>query len=141
MKRRKFLNLLGGAAAWPLAARAQQKLPTIGFLHSGAAEANTTRLERFHKGLRDGGFVEGRNVAIEYRWAAGDNTKLREMAADLIGRGVTVIATPLATPAAVAAKAATSTIPIVFATPVDPVALGLVTSSTGRAATPPGSQP
>jgi putative ABC transport system substrate-binding protein len=130
MKRRDFLRLGGGVAlGWPLQAAAQQAdLPVIGFLHSGAPEQNVARMNAFRKGLGDAGFVEGRNVTIEYRWAAGRNEALPELAADLIRRKVLLIATPGSTPAAVAAKAATATIPIVFGVGADPVALGLLHS-------------
>src|SRR4051812_17103578 len=130
MRRRDFITLVaGGTVAWPLVARAQQAaMPVIGFLHSGSPEPNARRLAGFRKGLSDAGFVEGKNVAIEFRWAQGKDERLREWGADLTRRRVAVIATLSSTTAAVAARAATSTFPIFFLGAAPPVELGLVTS-------------
>ena len=125
MRRRDFITLLGGAAAWPLAAWAQQKLPLIGWLSSGSAEGYVEELAAFRRGLGENGYVEGRSVAIEYRWAEGHYERLSALAADLIDRKVAVLAAGGGFTGE-AAKALTTTIPIVFATGGDPVAAGAV---------------
>ena len=130
MKRREFISLLGGAAvAWPVFGHAQQPaMPVIGLLDTGSVDSNTRFLRPFWEGLGQVGYFEGKNVTIEYRWAEGQYDRLADLAADLVQRKVTVIAIPSSTPAAVAAKKATTTIPIVFGVGGDPVRLGLITS-------------
>ena len=130
MRRRDFLTLLGGAAAapaWPLALRAQQSaLPIVGFVNTGSAEGLKSRADAFRKGLSEAGLVEGKDVTIEYHWLEGRTDHLAAVMADLVKRKVAVIATPGSVVAALAAKAATTTVPIAFAVPEDPVRLGLV---------------
>jgi len=131
MRRREFITLIGGAAAaWPLAARAKQRaaMPIVGYLDFYAAEPTGIFLAAFHKGLGEAGYVEGRNVSIEYRYANSEKERLPEMVADLIRRRVAVIVTPFGTAAALAAKSATTAIPIVFMTSGDPMQEGLVAS-------------
>jgi putative tryptophan/tyrosine transport system substrate-binding protein len=130
MNRRDFITSLGSAAAaWPLAARAQQPaVPLVGYLHFGSSAESRDRVAAFHRGLKELGFEEGRNIAIEYRWADNQADRLPELAADLIRRGVAVISTPAGAETARVLKDLTTTIPIVFSTSVDPVESGLVRS-------------
>src|SRR5215472_8285843 len=128
MRRREFITVLGGAAVWPLIASAQQQaLPVIGFLSAGTFEKNRDYVAAFHRGLTDGGFAEGRNVGLEYRCSEGDSDRLPELAKDLVRRHVALIVAAT-TPASLAAKAATQTVPVVFVIGTDPVGIGLVAS-------------
>jgi putative ABC transport system substrate-binding protein len=127
IRRRQFIALFGGAVAWPIAVRGQQAAtPVVGYLYSGSPETSAPWVAAFRKGLSEQGFTEGRNVAIEYRWANNEPGRLRELADDLVRRRVSIIVAPGTSESVLAAKAATSAIPIVFRTGGDPVALGLV---------------
>ena len=140
VRRREFIALLGGAAAaWPGVARAQKAaMPVVGFLDRGSPVGMADNLAGFHRGLAEAGFTDGKNVAVEFRWAENQYAKLPVLAAELVGRGVDVIAATRSSAPALAAKAATSTIPIVFQTGSDPIKDGLVEKpEIGRAATSP----
>ena len=129
MRRREFITLVGGAATWPLVARAQQAaVPVIGFLGSSSNDLYEIRLGAFRQGLKETGYVEGENARIEYRWAGGKNNRLPALAAELVQRRVAVIVAAGGTASALAAKAATTTVPIVFGVGADPVEIGLVDS-------------
>jgi putative tryptophan/tyrosine transport system substrate-binding protein len=128
MRRRDFISLLAGAAWWPRAARAQQAMPVVGYLSGATFEMTREYVAAFHQGLADAGFAEGRNVAIEYRWAEGHNERLPALASDLVRREVAVIAVGGSTPGALAAKSVTDTIPVVFLIGTDPIKVGLIAS-------------
>src|SRR4051812_26884052 len=126
MRRRGFLGVLGGAAAWPIVAQAQRAMPVVGYLGSDTPELFAARLHSFRQGLESGGFFEGRNVVIEYRWAGGQNDRLPTLAQELVRAQVDVIVAPGSIASALAAKAATRSVPIIFEMGADPIQSGLV---------------
>ena len=130
MRRRDFIKgIAGSTTAWPLVARAQQPaMPVVGFINPGTADASTRRIAAFREGLSDAGYAEGQNVIVEYHWLEGNYDRLPAVVTDLVQRRVAVIATPSSTEAALAARTATTTIPIVFGVSEDPVVLGIVAS-------------
>src|SRR5262245_8332227 len=129
VQRREFISLLGGAAAWPLAARAQQPaMPVVGFMSARSPEESAHLVAAFHRGLGEGGFFEGQNVALEFRWARGQYDRVAALATELVNRGIAVLVAVGGDPSSVAAKQGTSTIPIVFGIGGDPVKAGLVES-------------
>jgi len=128
MRRREFITLVGGAAAWPLTGRAESAIPVVGVLQPGSPEVYVHFMDAFRQGLGETGYVEGKNLAIVSRWPRTDSDQLKELATELVNHHVAVIATPFSLPAALAAKATTTTTPIVFGTGGDPVEAGLVAS-------------
>ena len=128
MRRREVLGAVGGATVWPLMARAQQAVPAVGFFHSTSRAANERLIAAFSAGLREVGFTEAQDVRVDYRWAEGDYGRLSDMASDLVARSVSVIVTAGGVPPALAAKAATRIVPVVFVSGSDPIEFGLVSS-------------